>query len=154
MFLKRVEVKEIEMFLIILEEIDFLVATLQLETFVFLCALCRFCAFCFVALLRIPNEFDLWHAIRIKLNNSNKWFFLFSFIFVIRLLLISQVESLFVFCFLQSCVDTIATVVKYDRASVRAHVQFLCHSIYFQTFRFAIENFASLFFSQLSVLLI
>lgn len=86
------------MSLIILEEIDFLVATLQLETFVFLCALCSFCAFCFVALLRIPNEFDLWHAIRIKLNNSNKWFFFILFYFCYSFVV--DIAGWVTFCFL------------------------------------------------------
>lgn len=93
------EVKEIEISLIILEEIDFLVATLQLETFVFLCALCSFCAFCFVALLRIPNEFDLWHAIRIKLNNSNKWF-LFFILFYFCYSFVVDITGWVTFCFL------------------------------------------------------
>lgn len=122
MLYKRANVDEIKMFLIILEEIDFLGVTLQLETFVFLFALCSF-AFCFVVLLRIPNEFDLWHAIHIKLNNSNKWFFLFI-LFLFLLLFCCWYRGLthfLFFVFYNHCWYD-SDSCQYDRASVRAHV--------------------------------
>lgn len=135
------------MLLIILGEIDFLGATLQLETFDFLCALCSF-AFCFVALLRIPNEFDLWHAIRIKLNNSNKWFFYILFYFCYSFVVDIAGWLTFCFLFFTIIVDTIATVVNMIVPRFVPMCNF-CATIYFQTFRFEIENFASLFFSAI-----
>lgn len=84
-------------------------------------------------------------------NNSNKCCF-----FMCCCCLISQVDSLFVRFFFIIILEAIATVV--NMIVLRFVPRFVpmcnfCAPIYFQTFRFQIENFASLYFSfQLSAL--